>query len=35
MMIEHVRGRQQVWARDYICEQAAAVGVPIRIAAGG
>jgi len=30
MMIEHVRGRQQVWARDFIYEQAAAVGVPIR-----
>jgi sugar phosphate isomerase/epimerase len=30
MMIEHFPGRQQVWARDFISEQAAAVGVTIR-----
>jgi sugar phosphate isomerase/epimerase len=30
LMIEHVSERQQRWARDYIYEQAAAVGVPIR-----
>jgi L-ribulose-5-phosphate 3-epimerase UlaE len=30
MMIEHVSERQQDWARNYIYEQAAAAGVPIR-----
>lgn len=30
LMIEHSPGRQQAWARDYIFEQAALVGVPIR-----
>ena len=30
MMIEHVSERQRNWARDYIYEQAAAVGIPVR-----
>jgi len=30
LMIEHCTERQQGWARDYIYEQAAALGVPIR-----
>ncbi len=30
LMFEHFPERQQGWARDYICEQAAALGLPIR-----
>ena len=30
LMIEHCTPRQQGWARDYIYEQAAALGIPIR-----